>query len=46
MKLIKKYMEQILFFESIKNFDERGFFMRSYCHDTFKLNDPKTSNQD
>jgi len=37
MKLIKKYMTQILLFESVKNTDERGYFMRSYCQKIFKF---------
>lgn len=36
MKLLKKYMSSILLFESIKNIDNRGFFMRSYCQKIFK----------
>lgn len=42
MKLFKKYMDEVLLFESTKHVDNRGYFMRSYCLNTFKIYSVKT----
>tara|TARA_Y100001970_G_scaffold130723_1_gene161156 strand:- start:15525 stop:16058 length:534 start_codon:yes stop_codon:yes gene_type:complete len=42
MILKKKYLDNILLFNSKKNKDARGFFMRAYCVNTFKKYGIKT----
>ena len=37
MKILKRYMDKVFLFESVQHHDNRGFFMRSFCHDTLEL---------
>ena len=30
-------MDKVFLFESVQHHDNRGFFMRSFCHDTLEL---------